>query len=142
ILTTPHIRDKDAGGSAILLAEMALEQKRRGRTVLGYLDAIFREFGYFRNEVVPLFMTGIEGKQDMARMLDRLRAAPPREIGGFKVTGFEDLRDENGRLGTLKGDTDRAARNFLLFTLGERARLAFRPSGTEPKAKAYLEVSS
>lgn len=142
ILVTPQIRDKDAGASAILMAEMALEQKRCGRTVLGYLDAIFREFGYFRNEVMPLFMTGIEGKQDMARMLDLLRSQPPRDIGGLAVTGFEDLRDEEGRMGPMKGDTDRAARNFLLFRLGDRARIAFRPSGTEPKAKAYLEVSS
>src|SRR5262249_12920040 len=65
ILVTPQIRDKDAGASAVLFAEMALEQKRRGWTLLAYLDSLFREFGYFRNEVVPVFMTGVEGKQDM-----------------------------------------------------------------------------
>ena len=78
----------------------------------------------------------------MARMLDALRATPPREIGGLAVTGFEDLRDETGRLGPLKGATDAAARNVLVFRLGERARVALRPSGTEPKAKTYIEVCS
>src|SRR5207302_198734 len=114
ILVTPHIRDKDAGGAALLLAELALEQKRQGQTVLDYLEALARQFGYFRTEGVPVVMTGILGKKNMARMLDALRADPPREIAGLAVTAFEDLRDPNGRLGPLKGATDAAARNFLL----------------------------
>jgi phosphoglucomutase/phosphomannomutase len=142
ILVTPQIRDKDAAGAALVLAELALEQKRQGRTVFDALEAIFRGFGYFHNQVLPLVMTGLEGKQNMARMLDRLRAEPPGEVGGLAVTGFEDLRDPHGRLGPLKGATDAAARNVLLFRLGDRARIALRPSGTEPKAKAYVEVCS
>jgi phosphoglucomutase/phosphomannomutase len=58
------------------------------------------------------------------------------------VTGFDDLRSEGSWMGPIKGATDAAARNFLLFRFGERARLALRPSGTEPKAKAYVEVWS
>jgi phosphoglucomutase/phosphomannomutase len=140
ILLTPKIRDKDAAGAALLLAELALDQKRRGRTVLDYLDGLYRQFGYFRNEGVPVVMSGVLGKKNMARMLDALRAAPLAEIGGLPVTAFEDLRDERGRLGPLRGATDAAARNFLIFRCGERARLVLRPSGTEPKAKTYVEV--
>ena len=140
--TTAELRDKDAGGAAVLLAEMALEQKRQGRTVPEYLDALARQYGYFRNEVLNIVMTGIEGKSNMGRMLDALRKAPPKTIGGLAVTGFEDLRDENGRMGPLKGATDAASRNFLIFRLGEGAKVVLRPSGTEPKAKAYLEVRS
>ncbi len=142
ILTTPRIRDKDAGGAALLLAELALDQKRKGLTVLDLLDYLNKQFGYFRNEGLTVAMTGIQGKQDMARMLDALRTQPPREIGGLPVTGFEDLRDEQGRLGPLKGGTDAAARNVLIFRLGDRARVALRPSGTEPKAKTYVEANS
>jgi len=32
-------------------------------------------------------MPGIEGKRDMARMLDRLRAQPAKTIAGLAVTG-------------------------------------------------------
>jgi len=142
ILVTSQIRDKDAAGAALLLAELALDQKRRGRNVADYLDELERQFGYFRNDIINVTMKGIEGKQQMARMLDRLRAAPPAAIGGLKVTGFEDLRNEKGHLGPFKGATDYAARNFLIFRLGEQARIALRPSGTEPKAKAYVEVGS
>jgi phosphoglucomutase/phosphomannomutase len=142
VLVTPHIRDKDAGGAALLMAELALDQKRRGQTVLDYLDRLAREFGCFRNEGVPVFLRGVQGKQLMARMLDRLRAEPPREVGGLAVTRFEDLRDPEGRLGPLKGATDAASRNVLVFQLGEETRVVLRPSGTEPKAKIYLQASS
>lgn len=142
VLVTPDIRDKDAAGGALLLAELALDQKRLGRTVVDYQHDIERQFGYFASEVRNMVMPGIEGKQNMARMLNQLRRSPPKEIGGLAVTGFDDLQDENGWLGPFKGATDKAARNFLLFHLGDRARIALRPSGTEPKAKTYVEVSS
>jgi phosphoglucomutase/phosphomannomutase len=142
ILVAPEIRDKDAAGGALLMAELALDQKRKGKTVLDYLEAIYRQFGYFRNDIVPVVMPGIQGKQNMARMLDQLRKTPLKEIGGLPVTDFEDLRDENGRMGPIKGATDSASRNVLIFRLGDRGRVALRPSGTEPKAKAYIEVCS
>ena len=142
ILVTPQIRDKDAGAAALLLAELALDQKRKGKTVLDYLEGFEKQFGYFNNDLANIAMPGIEGKQHMARMLDLLRQSPPREIGGLPVTAFEDLRNEDGRLGPIKGATDYAARNFLIFRLGDEARMALRPSGTEPKAKAYVEVAS
>jgi phosphoglucomutase len=142
ILLTPAIRDKDAGAAALVMAELALDQKRKGKTVVDYLEQLWRELGYFRNEGVSIFMTGVEGKQQMAALLEALRKGPPKRIAGLEVTYFEDLRDEDGKLGPLKWATDAASRNVLLFRCGERARVALRPSGTEPKAKMYLEASS
>jgi phosphoglucomutase/phosphomannomutase len=142
ILLTAKIRDKDAAGAALLLAEMALDQKRQGNAVVDYLDRIQRRFGYFRNEVHNIIMPGMEGKQKMVRMLNRLRTETPSTIGGLKVTGFDDFQNEEGRLGPFKGSTDKAARNFLHFQLGANARIALRPSGTEPKAKFYVEACS
>jgi phosphoglucomutase/phosphomannomutase len=142
VLLTPAIRDKDAAAGALLLAELALDQKRQGQTMLGYIDNLYRRFGCFHNSVANLVMPGLEGKQLMARMLDLLRQNPPKEIAGLKVTHCEDLRDEAGRLGPLKGATDAASRNVLVFKLGDGAKLTLRPSGTEPKAKAYVETCS
>jgi phosphoglucomutase/phosphomannomutase len=144
VLATAGLRDKDSACAALLLAELALFLKRQGRTVPDLLDDLARQFGYFKNDLRNLVMTGVEGKRDMARMLDALRAAPPAEVGGLKVVGFEDLRDENGRMGPFAGDTDKAARNFLVFRLagdGVSGKVCLRPSGTEPKAKAYIEAS-
>jgi phosphoglucomutase/phosphomannomutase len=140
VLVTPKIRDKDAAGGAVLLADLALDQKRRGHTIPDHLAALAREFGYFRNEGVPIAMKGIQGKQQMAKMLDALRVRPVQKIAGLNVTGFEDLRDERGRMGPIKGATDFASRNVLIFRLGDQARIILRPSGTEPKAKGYIEA--
>jgi phosphoglucomutase/phosphomannomutase len=141
-LVTPHMRDKDSGGAALLLAEMALDRKRAGSNVIAYLRSLEKQFGYFKNDVRNITMPGIEGKMLMARMLNNLRQSPPKKIGDLAVTKFEDLQDESGWMGPHKGATDKAARNFLIFTLGENARISLRPSGTEPKAKAYVEVFS
>jgi phosphoglucomutase len=142
ILVTPKIRDKDAGGAALLMAELVLDQKRKALTALDLLDYVNKQFGYYRNLGVTVAMTGLQGKQDMARMLDALRSSPPKKIAGLDVTAFEDLRDEQGRFGPLRGATDAASRNVLIFCLGERARVVLRPSGTEPKAKTYIEAAS
>lgn len=142
ILLTPQIRDKDAGAAALVMAELALDQKRKGKTVFDYLESLYRQFGYYRNEGVSIFMRGIEGRQQMGSLMESLRQDPLRSIAGLQVSHFEDLRDEEGKFGPLLGQTDAASRNVLLFRCGENVRVALRPSGTEPKAKVYMEVCS
>ena len=146
IMATASLRDKDSACAALLLAELALHLKRQDRTIPEFLADLARQFGYYRNELLNLVMPGVEGKRDMARMMDTLRAAPPTEIGGLPVTSVEDLRDEDGRFGPMKGATDFAARNLLVFRLGggdrPEGKVCVRPSGTEPKAKSYIEVCS
>ena len=56
------------------------------------------------------------------------------------VTDFEDLRDPEGRMGPLRGATDAAGRNVIVFRLGDAGSVVLRPSGTEPKAKKFLQA--
>lgn len=142
VLVTPHIRDKDAGGAALLMAELVLSKRRLGSSAWSYLNEVEERFGHFCNITVNLAMTGLEGRQQMSRMLQTLRSSPPSAIAGRKVTAFQDLQDPEGPLGPHKGATDAASRNVLVFELGEACRIVLRPSGTEPKAKAYVEVST
>ncbi len=142
ILAMPQLRDKDAASAALLLAELALFCKRQGQSIPEYLETLYRRHGYFRNELRNLYLTGLEGKQRMSRMLESLRRDPPREVAGCRLVHVEDWRDESGRFGPLKGATDAASRNVLVFTFDHSARLVIRPSGTEPKAKVYVEVST
>jgi len=145
ILATPNLRDKDSACAALLMAELALFMKRQKRTIPDLLDDLARQFGYYRNELLNIVMPGIEGKTNIAKMLETLRKQPPATIGGLTVASVEDLHDEAGKMGPFKGDTDKAARNFLIFRLNGPsvdAKVCLRPSGTEPKAKAYIEVCS
>ena len=107
ILVTPQIRDKDAAGAALLLAELALDQKRQGQTVLDYLDRLAREFGYFRNEGVPVFLRGIQGKTQMQRMLDRLREKPPQRDAGLAGHRRRGLAQRGGPVRTAQGGDGR-----------------------------------
>ncbi|MFO0968540.1 MAG: phospho-sugar mutase [Gemmataceae bacterium] len=109
ILLTPKVRDKDAAAAALLLAELALDQKRKGRTVVDYLDDLHRQFGYFRNELRTIVLPGVEGKRNMARLLDRLRGDPARVDWRLGFRQVDDLWDEDGWMGPFKGETDRAA---------------------------------
>jgi phosphoglucomutase/phosphomannomutase len=140
VLVTPEIRDKDAAGAALLLAEAASVEKRRGRTLADALDDLHREFGCHANLVTSMVMSGAEGLADMARIQDALRRSPPASIGGLAVTRAVDHWDERGIHGPIVSETDRASRNVLVYRLENGARVSVRPSGTEPKSKTYVEV--
>ncbi len=141
LLVTPAVRDKDAAGGALIIAELASLEKDQGRSLVDTLDALWRRVGYVKNLLKSAVMQGAEGRARIEAIMARFRTSPPREIGGRVVTAFHDRRDEDGVFGPIKSGTDRASRNVLVWELGEDARVVLRPSGTEPKAKVYVEVA-
>jgi phosphoglucomutase/phosphomannomutase len=140
VLVTPEIRDKDAAGAAILLAELTSELADRGRTLVDYLESIYLELGYFANRLTSTVMTGAMGLAHIRKIQASLREAPPTELAGYRVVATRDDRDESGPHGPLVSGTDEASRDVLVFRLDGGARVILRPSGTEPKNKAYVEV--
>jgi phosphoglucomutase/phosphomannomutase len=140
ILVTPQVRDKDAAGAALLLAELAAIQRQQGATLVDYLDDIYRRYGYYANLLTSMVMTGAEGLANIETIQNTLRQHPPEKIAGYAVVQRVDHWDETGRHGPMKSETDRASRNVLGFTLDNGARVLIRPSGTEPKNKIYIEV--
>ena len=140
ILVTSAMRDKDAAGAALLLSELAALQRREGRVLLDYLDDIYMRHGYFANLGASMVMSGAEGAGRIQHIQQALRSNPPRELDGWEVTRAVDHWDETGAHGPLLSDTDRAARNVLVYRMANGARVIIRPSGTEPKNKVYVEV--
>ena len=67
----------------------------------------------------------------IAAGMERLRKTPPGALGEVRVTAFEDL---------LAAPGDRPAADVVVLRLAGGARVVVRPSGTEPKLKAYLEA--
>ncbi len=142
ILVTPEIRDKDAAGPAVLLAELAASQHQQGATLLDYLDDIYRRYGYYANLLTSMVMTGAEGLTHIQKIQEVMRRHPPTSVAGWQVTQVIDHWDEQGLHGAFLSETDRASRNVLVFWLENGARVIIRPSGTEPKNKVYIEVPS
>lgn len=140
LLMSPQVRDKDAAGAAIILAELAASLKDRGQTVPEYLRGIYRRHGYYANYNSSLVMTGAVGTANIRAIQTSLRDDPPKSIDGLAVCEKFDHWDEHGRFGSFQGDTDRAARDLLVYHLEDGSRCLIRPSGTEPKNKSYIEV--
>ena len=139
VLVTPAIRDKDAAGGALALAEHAALLKGEGRTLVDALEGLWRRVGYVHNELVSTVMRGAAGKARIEQIQATMRANPPTHVGARAVTAVHDRADPAGPLGPLKSGSDAASRDVLVIELGDEARLLLRPSGTEPKNKIYVE---
>ncbi len=123
-----HVRDKDGVSALLLLCEIAARAKADGRTLLDLLDDLAIVHGLHATDQVSVRVTDLS---QIDAVLSRLRAQPPTTMGGFAVTGAEDLADGAGDLPPTDG---------LRYRLAEGGRVVVRPSGTEPKLKCYLEV--
>ena len=141
----PQTRDKDGAMAALLFCEMAAELKSQGRTVLDYLDDLYRRHGYFSDYGTSVFLEGTAGQDRMERIMDALRKKPLSILGGIPVLRVTDrstneVKDLSGKvLGTV---ADPYRSNLLIYHFDQdnKSWVAIRPSGTEPKIKFYFSL--
>ncbi len=123
-----HVKDKDGVSALLLLCELAAAEKAQGRTVVDVLDDLALAHGLHATDQLSVRVTDLD---EIAAAMERLRATPPRALGGLQVESVDDLARGDGGLPPTEG---------LRYRLGSGARVIVRPSGTEPKLKCYLEV--
>jgi phosphomannomutase len=116
-------RDKDGISAALAVALLAAELAADGRTLTDRLDELAREHGLFATGQLSV---RVEDLTVISDAMARLRAAPPARLLGRDVTAA-DLRHEDPPVDAVR-------------LLGDGVRVVVRPSGTEPKLKAYLET--
>jgi phosphomannomutase len=134
-------RDKDGMTSILLLAEAAARSALRGKTLLDYLDEIFIQCGLHLEDAAEKFYEGVEGPARMAQVLGGLRQTPPAALAGVPVVAVRDVL--NGvfqRAGVREPYTALPKQDLLTFYLEDGSWVSVRPSGTEPKVKAYVGV--
>jgi len=129
----PMVADKDGMSAALALCRLAHQLDREGRTLLDRLDEIESHFGVHAGAQLSFRDERPHGLSHIASKVDALRASPPTALGGLAVTRVVDLAVGAFGLAPTEG---------VLFELGERGRVVVRPSGTEAKLKAYLEVTT
>ncbi|HEX6233882.1 MAG TPA: phospho-sugar mutase [Jiangellaceae bacterium] len=122
------VRDKDGISAAVLILELAATLRRDGRTLVDALDDIAREYGLHATDQLSV---RVDDLSQIGDAMQRLRSAPPTELGGRVVEQVEDLSEGIGGLPPTDG---------LRYRLTGDGRVIVRPSGTEPKFKCYLEV--
>ena len=141
-LVGTHARDKDAIVATMLCVEMASYYAERGMDLYEAMDALYQKYGYYLNGTVNASFPGAAGADKMASIMDGLRKNPPTEIAGYKVVGMTDYATgpEMPRVSGLQKEAPQTLppANVIEFRLEDDNKVIFRPSGTEPKVKAYL----
>jgi phosphomannomutase len=114
------VRDKDGISAAVVACDLAAKTKQEGKNLLDKLDSLAISHGVHLTDQVSLRVDDLSIRETL---MTKTHAEPPRNLGGIEVE-LEDL--------TPKADVVRLR--------GAGVRVVIRPSGTEPKLKAYLEV--
>lgn len=139
-LAGTHARDKDAVVASMLICEMAAYYKSKGLSLAQVMDSLYDEFGYYFNTVSSYTFEGASGMEKMADIMDTLRNNAPTEFAGMTVTKIDDYKTsvstdiESGATAVIELPKS----NVLAYTLTDGNKVIVRPSGTEPKIKAYI----
>ena len=136
-LTNVNVRDKDAVNACILICEMANYYKHQGITLLDRLGELYKEFGEYKTTTIAYEFPGLSGKEEMSNLMKRSRTEEfKNELGKVcEVTDFK--KGESYRDGKVI-PTGLPSSDVMKFTLEDNETIIFRPSGTEPKLKAYI----
>lgn len=113
-----YVRDKDGISAAVVACDLAATLKSEGRTPLDVLADLATRHGVHLTDQVAL---RFDDGSAMAPLVRALKAAPPATLAGVAVTQDNPAPD-------------------IVRLRGDGVRVVVRPSGTEPKVKAYLEV--
>ena len=137
-----HARDKDAIVATMALCEAATYYKTKGKNLWDAMIDIYEKYGYFKDEVISMTFKGIEGLEQIKKIMETMRANAPKDIAGVKVLKVRDYK-----AGTIidtatgaKSDSGLPSANVLYYDLEDDAWFCVRPSGTEPKIKFYFGV--
>ncbi|MDN4476591.1 phospho-sugar mutase [Demequina sp. SYSU T00192] len=122
------VRDKDGVSAALLMADFVSELKAGGRSLADAIDDLARAYGVYLTSQVSARYADLA---EIPATMSRLMSAPPATLAGSPVVATDDM--SQGFRG-LPGTTG------LHLAAESGARVIVRPSGTEPKVKAYLEV--
>ena len=141
-LAGDFVRDKDAVIAAVLIAEMALYYRTKGKNLYEALEDLFKQYGYYREDLVSIEMEGKDGQEKIQAIIAGLRVNAPTVVGDKKVKRIEDYKLSKaynvacGTEETILLPTS----NVMKFILEDDSWFVVRPSGTEPKMKIYVSI--
>jgi len=136
------VRDKDGVSAALLFCDLVARCVESGCSVIDRLGQIENRHGVYLTSQKSLVFKGAAGQEIMTKMMDALRADPPRSLMDQAVVAGADYQSGISWRADAEGTTalEMPASNVLSFFLADESRLMVRPSGTEPKIKFYFEI--
>ncbi|MDD6284593.1 MAG: phospho-sugar mutase, partial [Firmicutes bacterium] len=141
-LTGTYVRDKDAVVASMTICEMAAFYKKQGKTLIGVMNELREEFGYYRHKQLSFTFEGASGMEKMAGIMKKLREQLPFYVAGHTL---QKVLDYNSSVELDIKTRERTAielpqSDVIAYKLSGGAEVIVRPSGTEPKIKAYVTV--
>lgn len=143
-LAGSYVRDKDAVVASMLICEMAAYYRTKGISLLEARENLYNKYGQYVHSQESFQFEGASGMEKMQNIMTSLRNTHPSEIAGLKVTEFADYltgKKKNISEGTVSEITLPKS-DVLSFQLDGGAGVIIRPSGTEPKIKAYYTTKA
>lgn len=139
-LAGTHARDKDAVVASMLICEMAAYYKTKNMNLVDVMESLYEEFGFYANVVESYTFEGASGMEKMASIMDGLRTNAPSKIAGYDVVSVSDYETSKTVFANGRADEkiELPKSNVLAYGLTDGNKLIVRPSGTEPKIKAYI----
>ena len=142
-LAGDYVRDKDAVSACALAAEAAAWAKdTMGLTLYEWLQQLYVKYGFYREGLVSLVLKGMDGAEQIQKMMVDFRSNPPKALAGSEVIVVRDyktLEETNLRSGVVT-PIDQDSSNVLQWITADGSIISVRPSGTEPKIKFYFGV--
>ena len=137
------VRDKDGVAAITLVAEAAAwARDTMGITLYEWLQQLYVKYGFFREGLVSLVLKGMDGAEQIQKMMVDFRTNPPKELAGSEVLTVRDyksLEEINLRSG-VRTPIEQDSSNVLQWITADGSIISVRPSGTEPKIKFYFGV--
>ena len=139
-LAGTHARDKDAVVASMLICEMAAYYKTKNMNLVDVMESLYEEFGFYANVVESYTFEGASGMEKMASIMNGLRTNAPSKIAGYDVVSVSDYEASKTVFADGRADEkiELPKSNVLAYGLTDGNKLIVRPSGTEPKIKAYI----
>lgn len=135
-----YSRDKDGVVASMLICEMAAYYSLKGMTLIDAVEALYTKYGFYMENSAEIYMEGIDGKDKIAALMEKLRSETPAVIAGSRVVNVRDYLAETSTdvlTGEVHG-TGLPKSNVMYYKTENGCVVVARPSGTEPKIKFYI----
>lgn len=143
-LAGSYVRDKDAVVASMLICEMAAYYRTKGISMMQARENLYQKYGVYVHAQHSFTFEGESGMIRMQNIMEHLRTHRPEQIDNLKVIQFADYEKQVSIDLTTGTETTITLpkSNVLSFTLEQGAKVIIRPSGTEPKIKAYYTTTA
>lgn len=135
-------RDKDGIGSGLVVADMAAWCESQNMTLFSYWERICREVGFFGAHTYNATLPGAQGAEEIAKLMRAFRQKPlaATELTSVRIVATSDYQVGTRVEGGTSSPLNLPKADVLGWDLEGGGRIKLRPSGTEPKVKAYFEL--